>query len=349
MFRIAYIELYVANIVQSAFYYEHVLGFVPIANSHINFNLEESVSILLQHGQSLLLLTSPLKKNNSVADHVAKHGDGVKNIAFFVDDAEEAYRRASHFGAIPLHKPDVNQEALKAVRMFGDTEHIFISKNQDLSALLPMQFNKSLEPGASAFFIEDFDHIAICVEDQTLDHWINFYTQAFDFIITHQEKVDTGKGGMNSKVVQNQNGKIKLVFVESLPEYPKSQIKEYISFYQGPGVQHIAYLTQDIVNAASKISAKGVGFLNVPNSYYHEKRKLLPEIEQIMANLQKYNILVDADSSGYLYQVFSKPIQTQPTCFFELIQREGNQGFGSKNIIALFKAIELEQELRGSI
>lgn len=347
--RIAYIELYVANIIQSAFYYEHALGFVPVANTPVNFSRDESVSILLQHGKSFLLLTSPLKKNNSIAAHIAKHGDGVKNIAFYVDDVEVVYRRAIDFGAAPSSVNYDTQHNIKAVKIFGDTDNIFIENNLNLSEFLPVRFHGSKQANNPEYFIEDFDHLAMCIEDKTLDYWINFYSQAFDFTVTHEERVDTGKGGMNSKVVQNQDGKIKLVLVESLLEYPKSQIREYIAFYEGPGVQHIAYLTRDIFTAASKISANGIKFLHVPDSYYQEKKKLLPEVEPVISDLQKFNILVDSDNTGHLYQVFSKPIQTQPTCFFELIQRDGNQGFGSKNIIALFKAIESEQASRGSI
>ena len=336
---IDYIEMYVGNIIQAAFFYQKALAFVQVAQSVV-----DRTSIQLKQNNISLLLTSSAAANNT-SEYIYKHGDGVKDIAFLVSDVEKTYDSAIKNGAIsilpPVYIETDNGGIHKAtVATFGDTVHSFIDKSSQHFVLPSFKAIDEISCHSDSIF-EEIDHVAICLDKNEIDKWIDFYCHAFGFSLLHEAIIDTGKSGMITKVVSS--GKIKLVFTEHLTKYEFSQIEEYLKAYQGAGVQHVAYATGDIINSIKALTNRGLAFIDIPESYYQSRASEFPDLQQVITSLRSTNILIDPAQSGILMQAFSKSLQTRSTFFIEVIQRLNSDGFGNDNVKALFKAIEAEK------
>jgi 4-hydroxyphenylpyruvate dioxygenase len=350
---IDYIELYVGNARQAAHFYHTAFGFTPIAYAGLETGLRDRVSFVLQQGECHLVLTAPLGPDGPIAEQVRYHGDGVKDIAFRVDDVAEIFAEAVQRGARPLMEPtlleDETGRLIKAtVAVYGDTVHSFIQRNGFQGAFFPTYQALQSEPvpgtGLSAF-----DHCAVSLPQGELQQWVDFYTHVLGFHQIHEEGIATEYSAMNSKAVQDSTDCIKFVLIEPIASKRKSQIEEFLKFYQGPGVQHVALLSKDIIRTVRTLEANGVGFVSAPASYYEMLADRVGSISEDTAALREVNVLVDRDNSGYLLQIFSRPVQSRPTLFIEIIERKNARGFGSGNIQALFRALEREQARRGNL
>lgn len=349
-----YLEFYVGNAHQAAHYYRTAFGFTPTAYSGLETGRRDSVSYVVEQGNIRLVLTSALDPSSPVAEHVRVHGDGVKDIAFAVKDAARAYEELLARGARPVAEPsaveDEKGRVVKAtVGVYGDTVHTLVQRDgyegEFMHGYMPIERKQPLaNVGLSAV-----DHIAVSIEPGQLDRWVEFYESVLSFHESHREDVETAYSAMNSKVVQNSTGRIKFPMVEPASGTRRSQIDEYLEFYHGPGVQHVAFLSGDIVKSVGALRSSGSEFLRTPDTYYEMLRDRVGSIREDVETLRRLNILVDRDDSGYLMQIFTKPVQSRPTVFMEVIQRRGARGFGSGNIRALFEALEREQTLRGNL
>jgi 4-hydroxyphenylpyruvate dioxygenase len=352
--EIDYIEFYVGNACQAMHFYRTLLGFTPIAYAGLETGGSDRVSYVLRQSKINLMFTTPLNGSNPLADHVRRHGDGVKDIAFRVKDTKLVFEEAVKRGARPVMEPadfeDEHGRVRKAtIAVYGDTVHSFIERESYHGPFFPhYQAIDDLSP-IRRVGLAAFDHIAISLGDGELDQWANFYSNVLDFHQSHQEDVTTEYSAMNSKVMENGTGRIKFPMMEPAAGKRKSQIEEYLNFYQGPGAQHIAMMTGDIVKTVRALRENGIEFLRIPGAYYEALESRVGKIDEEITALQELNILVDRDRWGYLMQVFSKPLQGRPTLFMEIIQRKGARGFGGGNIRALFEAVEREQAKRGTL
>jgi 4-hydroxyphenylpyruvate dioxygenase len=350
---IDYVELYVGNVTQAAHYFRTAFGFTPIAYAGMETGVRDATSVCMQQGECTLLLTAPLHSTDSVADYVLRHGDGVKDIAFRVEQVEHAFNEAVRLGAQPVQEPTVLEDqagrVLKAtVAVYGDVVHSFIQREGKQENFLPGY--QSLTPlPAPQTGLHLLDHFAISLPPGELQRWVNFYSQVFGFHQIHEEGISTEYSAMQSIAVEDSSEQIKFVLIEPLPGKRKSQIEEFLTFHQGPGVQHIALHTQDIIRTIDALEANGVSFVSAPGSYYDMLPERIGSIAEDISALRRVNVLVDRDEWGYLLQIFSRPIQNRPTLFIEIIERKAARGFGSGNIQALFKALEREQAKRGNL
>jgi 4-hydroxyphenylpyruvate dioxygenase len=349
-----YIDLYVGNTYQAAHFYRTAMGFQPLAYCGLETGLRDGAAVVMQQEKVRFVLSSALGPDGVIAEHFKRHGDGVKDVAFTVRDVRETFAHVVERGAWPVMEPTVlederGQVTKAVVKGCGNLVHSLIQRNDYGGAFLPnfKPFPASL-PGPSTA-ISAIDHIAFGVEPGTLNLWADFYTRVFDFEITHEDNVSTEYSGMNSKVVQSKNGRIKFPIVEPAQGKRKSQVMEYLDFYQGPGVQHAALLTHDIIETVRTLSANGIEFLSAPGSYYDTLSERIGSFDEEPSVLKELSILLDREANGYLMQIFSKPLQTRPTFFVEMIQRKGARGFGGGNIKALFEAVEREQAQRGNL
>jgi 4-hydroxyphenylpyruvate dioxygenase len=350
---IEYIELFVGNVRQAAHYYRTVWGFQPVAFQGLETGSRDRVSIAMRQSNITLLLTGTIESSNEIAAHLRLHGEGVARVAFSVTDAETAYQAAVSRGAKPIREPellhDEKGEIMRAEIMALDGfSHAFIQRNSDNGILLPGFRALPATPPITPL-IMDLDHIAIAVERGSLESWVAFYRDVFGFEVAHREDVATEKSGMNSRVVQHPSGICRFPLVEPASGKRKSQVQEFLSFHNGPGVQHLAASTTSIVDAVKKLHANGVEFLHVPGTYYEGLERRVGGLGEELATLRELGVLVDHDEWGRLLQIFARPCQDRPTMFFEVIERRGARGFGGGNIRALFEAIEREQELRGTL
>jgi len=350
---IDHIELYVGNARQAEHFYRTAFGFTPIAYAGLETGVHDRVSFIMQQGDIRLVLTSALRPDHPIAEHVRLHGDGVKDIAFTVDNTELVFEQAVSRGARPIAEPialeDQSARIIRAtIGVYGDTMHSFIQRDHANGAYLPGYQLIQTPPPATPVGFTAIDHVAVCVEVGTLDQWVEFYEQVLGFHQLHEEKVQTEYSAMNSKAVQNSTGQIKFPMMEPAPSKRKSQIEEYLAFYGGPGAQHFAVITDDIVKTVRALRANGIEFRRTPDTYYDMLEDRVSTISADPMVLRELNILVDRDQWGYLMQIFAKPLQDRPTLFCEVIQRKGARGFGSGNIKALFESIEREQLLRAS-
>ncbi|HEY1353975.1 MAG TPA: 4-hydroxyphenylpyruvate dioxygenase [Ktedonobacteraceae bacterium] len=352
---IDYVELYVSNVQQAAHYYRTAFGFVPFARAGLETGVRDRSSIALRHGNCYLLLTAPLDSAGPAARYIQRHGDGVSDIAFRVQDAALAFSQAVRQGAHPVLEPtSLKSETgslIKAtVAVYGDTVHSFIQRESSESFFLP-DYQAFASPGAPTLSLDldAFDHFAVSLPPGDLARWLDFYTRAFGFTPIHEEAIATEFSAMQSKAVEDSSGQIKFVLIEPVPGKRKSQIEEFLHFHQGAGIQHIALHTRDIIQAVRSLRANGVGFVSTPGSYYDMLAERIGSISEDIAALREVNVLVDRDEWGYLLQIFSLPIQSRPTLFMEIIERKGARGFGSGNIQALFRALEREQARRGNL
>lgn len=352
---IDHVELYVGNAYQAAHFYRAMFGFRPVARAGLETGMRDRLSIALEQGDIRLVLTSGLDPESPIARHAALHGDGVKDVAFRVDDVESAFHTAVKRGARAVAEPHVHEDDRgRVVRATigapGDTVHSLVQRQGYADALFP-GFEPILDAPATTptGFIE-VDHVAVSMEQGQLDHWIEFYKEVLGFHQSHQEMVWTKHSAMNSKVVEDASGKIKFPIVEPAHNGTKSQVQEYLNFNHGAGAQHVAFLSNDIRATVRAIRRNGVKFLRIPDTYYEVLEERVGAIDPaVMAELRELGILVDSDDDGRLLQIFSEPVEARPTMFVEVIERQGARGFGSGNIKALFEAVEREQERRGNI
>jgi 4-hydroxyphenylpyruvate dioxygenase len=352
-----HLELYVGNAKQSALFYQACMGFEWVAYQGPETGVRDRVSYVLQQDKIRLVLTSALTSDHPVAAHVAHHGDGVKVLALWVDDAEMSYYTALERGAESAFAPYTLSDAqgevkLAAIKTYGDTIHTFVERKQYHGAFMPgYEARKSAFPVKSVG-LKYVDHCVGNVELGQMNRWVKFYqdVMGFKLLITFDDKdISTEYTALMSKVVSNGNGYIKFPINEPAKGLKKSQIDEYLDFYKGAGVQHIAVATDDILTTIAQLRANGIEFLHVPEVYYEDVPQRVGKIDETIEQLRALNILVDRDEDGYLLQIFTKPIQDRPTVFFEIIQRKGAKSFGKGNFKALFEAIEREQALRGTL
>jgi len=349
-----YIEIYTGNARQSAHYFCSTFGFKPVAYSGLETGNRETVSYVLKQRKIRLVITGSLTESSKVAAFVKKHGDGVKDVALTVDDVEMAYREAVARGAIAIIPPyqiqDENGTVKKAViGTYGDTIHTLVERNNYEGLFMPgYGSNNTAVPFEDAGFI-GIDHVVGNVE--SMEEWVSYYANVMGFKeMTHftDKDISTEYSALMSKVMHN-GGRIKFPINEPAEGKRKSQIEEFLEFYNGPGVQHLALLTEDIVGTVSILRKNGVEFLNTPSTYYEALSDRVGKIDEEIDKLKELSILVDRDDEGYLLQIFTKPIVDRPTLFIEVIQRKGAKGFGEGNFKALFESIEREQERRGNL
>ncbi len=352
-----YIEFWVGNAKQSAMYYRTTFGFQLAAYRGPETGVRDRASYLLVQDKLRFVLTSAIRSDSDIARHVSVHGDGVRDIAFWVDDARDAYAKAIARGAVSVQEPTVLQDdtgevVVAGIRTYGDTVHSIVERRNYTGLFLPGFRAVSSPFQATSTGLKYVDHCVGNVELGKMNHWVEFYSRVLGFhnILTFDDKdISTEYSALMSKVMSNGDGRIKFPINEPAVGKHKSQIDEYLEFYQGPGVQHIAIATDDIIATVKALRSRGVEFLMTPSSYYDELFARVGTIDEPVDALRELGILVDRDDEGYLLQLFSKPVQDRPTLFFEIIQRKGAKSFGKGNFKALFEAIEREQELRGNL
>jgi 4-hydroxyphenylpyruvate dioxygenase len=352
-----YIEIYVSNAKQAAHYFQTAFGFQPLAYAGLETGLKDRESYVLVQDKIRLVLTAPLYSGSEIGQHIDKHGDGVKVIALWVDDAAKAFAETTKRGAEAVMTPSVSSDNFGSVvhsgiKTYGDTIHIFVERKNYQGVFLPHY--KAWTPlyKPTSVGLKYIDHMVGNVGWGEMNTWVDFYARVMGFsqIISFDDKdIATDYTALMSKVMSNGNGKIKFPINEPAEGKKKSQIEEYLDFYGGAGVQHIAVATDNIVATVTELKNRGVEFLRVPTTYYDDLLDRVGSIEENIEPLRDLGILVDRDEDGYLLQIFTKPIMSRPTVFFEIIQRKGAKSFGKGNFKALFEAIEREQELRGTL
>ena len=357
-----YVEFYVGNSKQAAYYYKTAFGFQSLAYSGLETGNKERVSYVLVQDKIRLVLTTPLSSKSPVNDHIVKHGDGVKVVALWVEDARKAFEETTKRGAKMFMEPkiekDDNGEVVRAgIYTYGETVHMFVERKNYKGVFLPGFEAYKTDYNPTPVGLKYIDHMVGNVGWGEMNTWVKWYEDVMGFVnfLSFDDKqIHTEYSALMSKVMSNGNGRIKFPINEPANAPKRSQIEEYLDFYEGPGVQHIAVATNDIVHTISELKSRGVEFLPPPpQAYYDDIPNRLGEHMAIMkediAELQKLSILVDADEEGYLLQIFTKPLEDRPTLFFEIIQRMGAKGFGAGNFKALFESIEREQERRGTL
>ncbi|MEA2193208.1 MAG: 4-hydroxyphenylpyruvate dioxygenase [Solirubrobacteraceae bacterium] len=355
---IDHLELWVGNAAQAAYVFTHAYGFTEVAYSGLETGMRDRTSHVLEQGRIRLVLTGSLTGDCEIAAHHRAHGDGVKVVALGVPDAAAAYREALARGAHGLLEPyDLYDEhgtvRLAEIAAYGDTIHRFVERGGYDGAFLPgfAEVEHAGDP-AQPGLLAGIDHVVANVELGAMERWVRFYEDVFgmkELVHFSDEAISTEYSALMSKVVTSGDGRVKFPINEPAVSRRRSQIDEYLEFYGGPGVQHIAVSTTDIVATVSELAARGVRFLRTPDSYYEGVRERIGEIDESVDDLRRLGILVDRDDEGYLLQIFTKPLGDRPTIFFEIIERHGARGFGEGNFKALFEAIEREQALRGNL
>lgn len=352
-----YVELYVGNAKQAAHYYKTAFGFQSLAYAGLETGLRDRTSYVLQQGKIRLVLTTPFDPDSEISHHIRKHGDGVKVIALWVEDARKAFEETTKRGAKPYMEPtvekDENGEVVRAaIHTYGDTIHMFVERTNYNGIFLPgfQKWESEYNPADIGFLY--IDHMVGNVELGGMNQWAKFYEDVLGFanLITFDDKdISTKYTALMSKVMTNGNGRIKFPINEPANGLKKSQIEEFLDFYKGPGCQHIAVATNDIIHSVSEMRKRGVEFLYVPGTYYDTVKERVGIIEEDLEKLKSLGIMVDRDEDGYLLQIFTKPLEDRPTLFFEIIQRKGAKSFGKGNFQALFESIEAEQARRGTL
>ncbi len=352
-----YIEFWVGNAKQSQLFYRAAFGYKLVAYRGPETGVRDRASYLLEQGKIRLVLTTPMGPEGDIAAHVALHGDGVRDMAFWVDDCRDAYAKAIARGAVSVQEPTVMTDAdgevvIAGIRTYGDTIHSIVERRNYKGLFLPgfVKADSPFQPESVG--LKYVDHCVGNVELGKMNHWVQFYSDVLGFynLLSFDDKtISTEYSALMSKVMSNGNGRIKFPINEPATGKKKSQIEEYLDFYRGPGVQHIAVATDDIITTVRQLKARGVEFLSIPKSYYETVLDRVGKIDEDIAPLAELGILVDRDDEGYLLQIFTKPIEDRPTLFFEIIQRKGAKSFGAGNFKALFESIEREQAKRGNL
>lgn len=357
-----YVEFYVGNAKQAAHYYKTAFGFQSHAYAGLETGQKDRCSYVLAQNKIRLVLTTPLVSDSPIADHIKKHGDGVKVIALWVEDATKAFEETTKRGAKPFMQPTVEKDQFgevvrSGIYTYGETVHIFVERKKYDGPFLPgfVKWESDYNPTDVGF--KYVDHMVGNVGWGEMNQWVKFYEDVMGFVnfLSFDDKqIHTEYSALMSKVMSNGNGRIKFPINEPAEGKKKSQIEEYIQFYEGAGCQHIAVATDDIIKTVTEMRKRGVEFLSAPPAAYYEEiparlGKHMSMMKEDIKELQKLAILVDADEEGYLLQIFTKPVEDRPTLFYEIIQRMGARGFGAGNFKALFESIEREQERRGTL
>jgi 4-hydroxyphenylpyruvate dioxygenase len=352
-----YVEFYVGNAKQAAHYYKTAFGFQNLAYAGPETGVRDRASYVLQQGKIRIVLTTPLHSEHPIAEHIKKHGDGVKVLALWVDDAYDAFEQTTKRGAEPYQQPqsltdEHGEVRTSGIKLYGETVHLFIERKNYNGLFLPgyKKLENHYNPTDTGLLY--VDHCVGNVGWHKMNDWVNFYEDIMGFrnILTFDDKmISTEYSALMSKVMSNGNGYVKFPINEPAEGKKKSQIEEYLEFYEDEGVQHLALATHDIVATVTELQNRGVEFLTVPTTYYDDLIDRVGHIDEDLEPLKQLGILVDRDDEGYLLQIFTKPVEDRPTLFFEIIQRKGAKSFGAGNFKALFEAIEREQEARGNL
>ena len=357
-----YVEFYVGNAKQSAHYYKTAFGYQSLAYSGLETGVKDRASYVLKQDKIRLVLTTPLNPDSPINQHIVKHGDGVKVVALWVEDATKSFEETTKRGARPFMEPTVEKDehgevVRSGIYTYGETVHIFVERKNYNGVFLPGYKEWKSDYNPSAVGLKYIDHMVGNVGWGEMNQWVKFYEDVMGFVnfLSFDDKqIHTEYSALMSKVMSNGNGRIKFPINEPAEGKKRSQIEEYLDFYGGPGVQHIAIATDDIITTVSQLRARGVEFLSAPPHAYYQA---IPErlgvhmdmMKEDINEIEKLAIMVDADEDGYLLQIFTKPVEDRPTLFFEIIQRMGAKGFGAGNFKALFESIEREQMLRGTL
>ena len=352
-----HIEFWVGNAKQAAYFYQHAFGFELVAYSGPETGIRDRASYVLQQGKIRFIFTTSLIPDSEINHHVMRHSDGVKVLALWVDDAEKAFYEIMSRGAKAHTQPktltdEFGEVKIASIHTYGETIHTFVERKNYKGPFMPGFKAATSSLQSESVGLDYIDHCVGNVELGKMNEWVKFYedVMGFKMIITFDDKdISTEYSALMSKVVSNGNGFVKFPINEPAEGKKKSQIDEYLEFYRGAGVQHIAVITHDVVKTVAELQKRGVDFLKVPLSYYDELESRVGKIDEDIESLKKLGILVDRDEEGYLLQIFTKPVEDRPTLFFEIIQRKGAKSFGKGNFKALFEAIEREQELRGNL
>ena len=352
-----YIEFYVGNAKQAAHFYKTAFGFQSLAYCGPETGTKDRASYALRQNKLTFVLTTALRADGPIAEHVHKHGDGVKVIALKVEDATSAWNETTKRGGKSFLKPttlkdDDGELVMSGIHTYGETVHLFIERENYHGAFMPgfRKWESSYNPSETGLLY--CDHCVGNVGWNQMNPWVKFYEEVMGFrnILTFDDKdISTEYSALMSKVMSNGNGFVKFPINEPAEGKKKSQVEEYLEFYDGEGVQHVAIATNDIVKTVTEIQKRGVEFLTIPTTYYDELPDRVGHIDEDLEPLKRLGILVDRDNEGYLLQIFSKPVEDRPTLFFEIIQRKGAKSFGKGNFKALFEALEKEQEARGNL
>lgn len=354
---IDHVEFYVGNAYATSYFFTRALGFHPLAQAGLETGQRDRQSYAVAQGDIRLVFTNALDPSGPIADHARAHGDGIRDVALAVDDAARAFARAVELGARPVRAPETLPAEGGTVRRaivatFGDTVHSLVERRDATGPFLPgfrawsAPVPEDARDGASLAAI---DHVACCVEGGALDRWVRFYHEAFGFREAHHEDIATDHSAMNSKVVESENGAIKLPIMEPAEGKSKSQIDEYLDYHHGPGAQHLALRSSDIAATVRALRRGGVEFLETPDTYYEALPARVGDIGEDLDALRELGVLVDRDRWGVLLQIFTKPVTGRPTGFLEIVQRKGARGFGGGNVRALFEAVERQQAARGNL
>jgi 4-hydroxyphenylpyruvate dioxygenase len=352
-----HVELWVGNAKQAAYFYEHAVGFSRTSYAGPETGVRDRASYVLEQGDIRLVVTSGLRGDSEIGRFAAMHGDAVKDVALTVPDAANAYRQAVQRGARGVAEPhwvedEFGRVELSSIATYGETVHTFVNRSEYAGPYLPGYVALSANGAPGGIGLRAIDHVVGNVELGRMDHWVEFYERTLGFtemIHFSDEAISTEYSALMSKVMTDGEGKIKFPINEPAEGKRKSQIEEYLEYFGGPGVQHIALASDDIVGTVERLRERGMIFLSTPEAYYEDAPGRVGEILEDWDDLQRLRILVDRDDDGYLLQIFTKTAQDRPTLFFEVIERHGARGFGEGNFKALFEAIEREQALRGNL
>ena len=352
-----HIEFYVGNARQSAYFYRAAFGMSLVAYAGPETGRRDRASYVLQQGKIRFVLTTALRSDSEIAGHVHKHGDGVRTIALWVDDARSAWEETTKRGARSVQEPTVTEDAdgrvvTASIAAYGDTLHTFVERKDYRGVFFPGYQPMPEDKVARPVGLLHVDHIVGNVGWGAMNEWVDFYAKVMGFSLYQHfddKDISTEYSALMSKVMANGNGYVKFPINEPAEGRKKSQIEEYLDFYGGPGVQHMALATNDILTTVTKMQQQGVSFLTVPHTYYAELQNRVGKVDEPVEELERLGILVDRDDEGYMLQIFTRPVEDRPTVFYEIIQRKGSRSFGKGNFKALFEAIEREQALRGNL
>ena len=352
-----YIEFYVGNAKQAAHFYKTAFGFQSLAFKGLETGCRDYTSYVLAQNKIRIVLTTPLNSKSPINDHLRKHGDGVKVVALWVDDATKSYNETISRGARsfmePVREEDSNGHVIRSgIYTYGETVHLFIERKNYTGIFLPGFKPWKSEYNPAPAGLNYIDHMVGNVGWNEMNTWVDYYKKVMGFvnILSFDDKdISTEYSALMSKVMSNGNGRIKFPINEPAEGKKRSQIEEYIDFYEGQGVQHLAMATDNIIETVTELKSRGVEFLTIPTSYYDELQSRVGKIDENISALAKLGILVDRDDEGYMLQIFTKPLEDRPTVFFEIIQRKGATSFGKGNFKALFESIEIEQAKRGTL
>lgn len=352
-----YVEFYVGNAKQSAHFYKTAFGFQSLAYAGPETGVKDRASYVIRQNKLTFVLTTPLKPEGPISEHIIKHGDGIKCLSLTVNDAKEAWKQTTQRGAKSFMEPvalkdDDGEVVMSGIHTYGDTVHLFIERKNYNGPFMPgfKKFESSYESEPTGLMY--VDHCVGNVGWNQMNRWVKFYEEVMGFknILTFDDKdISTEYSALMSKVMSNGNGYVKFPINEPAEGKKKSQVEEYLEFYNGEGVQHVAIATSNIIETVGELQKRGIEFLRVPGNYYDTLLDRVGKIDEDLKALREFGILVDRDNEGYLLQIFTKPLQDRPTLFFEIIQRKGAKSFGKGNFKALFEAIEREQEKRGNL